>query len=147
MNSRGGHALVNLDGSTNYKGINSFTNAASILFGGISKSAFRSTLKATPTLKTVQLTPTHYINKSKSEMQSLLNNVNKTGVKEPIKYIEYNGTKYIVDGQHRYYSALRSGRMEVPVEQVYLPYGSYKSPMDFMMDGKMPGYWKYMKPQ
>lgn len=92
-------------------------------------------------IATTELTPTHYIPKSKSKMSVMFLDIKNNGISEPIKYVEYNGTKYIVDGHHRYYSALRLGLKNVPVEQVNLPYLGYRTAFDLMMEaGKHPGY-------
>ncbi len=92
------------------------------------------------------LNPTHHITKSKTQMKTLLDNIRTNGIKEPIKYVEHNGTKYIVDGHHRFYAAQRLGIQKVPVQQVKMPYAGYKSAGDLMIEpGKHPGFWKYMK--
>jgi RHS repeat-associated protein len=92
------------------------------------------------------LSRTHYITKSKSEMRILLNDIRENGIQKTIKFVEYNGTKYIVDGHHRYYAAQKLGIQNIPTEQVSLPYNGYKSVMDLMLEpGKNPGYWKYIK--
>ena len=95
---------------------------------------------------TNSLNPTHHITKSKTQMQALMNDIRVNGIQEPIKYVENNGAKYIVDGHHRFYSAQKLGIQNVPVQQVQLPYGGYKSAFDLMLDpGKHPGFWFYMK--
>ncbi len=78
-------------------------------------------------------------------MQNLLNDVAANGVTEPVKYVEFNGQNYIVDGHHRFFSAQRAGISHIPVEQVPLPYGAYKTSQHLMMEGSNPGYWKFMK--
>ncbi|MEN2436658.1 RHS repeat-associated core domain-containing protein [Weeksellaceae bacterium A-14] len=107
-----------------------------------------SAAKAASTTESASLSslnPTHAITKSKTQMQALVNDVAANGVKEPIKYVEFNGQKFIVDGHHRYFSAQKAGLQSVPVQQVNLPYGGYKTTQHLMMEGKNPGYWKYMK--
>ena len=94
---------------------------------------------------TSELIPTHAITKSKTQMQNLLNDVAANGVTEPVKYVEFNGQNYIVDGHHRFFSAQRAGISHIPVEQVPLPYGAYKTSQHLMMEGSNPGYWKFMK--
>lgn len=97
-------------------------------------------------LSSKSLNPTHYITKSRTEMQNLLNNIRDNGIKNPIKFVEHNNVKYIVDGHHRFYSAQKLGIQNIPTQQVQLPYGGYKNIMDLMLEpGKQPGYWKYMK--
>jgi hypothetical protein len=97
-------------------------------------------------LSTSSLNPTHYITKSKTAMQTLMNDIRENGIQESIKYVEHNGVKYIVDGHHRFYAAQRLGIQSIPVQQVQLPYGLYKGVMDLMMEpGKQPGFWKFIK--
>jgi hypothetical protein len=102
--------------------------------------------KGVTNLSTSSLNPTHYITKSKTAMQTLMNDIRANGIQESIKYVEHNGVKYIVDGHHRFYAAQRLGIQNVPVQQVQLPYGGYKGVMDLMMEpGKQPGFWKFIK--
>ncbi|MBO9594006.1 MAG: ParB N-terminal domain-containing protein [Niabella sp.] len=109
----------------------------------VSNAAEAETVNQVPTSS---LRPTHYITRSKTQMQALLNDIRSNGIQEPIKYVEQNGIKYIVDGHHRYYSAQRLGIQDVPVQQVQLPYGGYQNGMHLMMEpGKQPGFWKNMK--
>ena len=93
------------------------------------------------------LTPTHFIQHSKSKMKSLVQNIKANGIKEPIKYVEYKGSKYIVDGHHRYFAAQKLGIQNVPVKQVKLPYAGYNSIEDLFYNvGKQPRWWKYYQP-
>ena len=79
-------------------------------------------------------------------MQLLLDDIRKNGVKESIKYVEHNGVKYIVDGHHRYFAAKKLKIAEILMEEVKLPYSSsYRTLQDLMLEGKMPGYWNYLK--
>ncbi len=79
-------------------------------------------------------------------MKTLLDDIRVSGINEPIKYVENNGTRFIVDGHHWFYAAQRLGIENVPVQQVQLPYGGYKSDLDLMIElGKNPGFWQYMK--
>ncbi|UZT99848.1 DUF6443 domain-containing protein [Chryseobacterium fluminis] len=126
--------------------------AATSGIGNAIRGALRSTaLTATEAVETVEtaslssLNPTHAITKSKTQMQTLLNDVAANGVKDPIKYVEFNGQKYIVDGHHRFFSAQRAGIQNVPVQQVKLPYAGYQTTQHLMMEGSSPGYWRYMK--
>ena len=66
-----------------------------------------------------------------------MKSIAENGIKEPIKYIEDNGRKYIVDGHHRVMAAKHLGLGEVPAERVSFPYGQYKTPNDLSFD---PGY-------
>ncbi|MEM7183720.1 MAG: polymorphic toxin-type HINT domain-containing protein, partial [Spirochaetota bacterium] len=93
-----------------------------------------------------ELEPNHYITKNKKRMKELHEDIRTNGVKEPIKYVEHNGVKYIVNGHHRYYSSQKLGIKKVPVQSETLPYKGYKTPDDLIMKfGKHPGYWKYIK--
>ena len=97
-------------------------------------------------ISTKSLNPTHYITKSKSQMQALLNDIRTNGIQEPIKYVKYNGVKYIVDGHHRFFIAQKLGIQNIPAQQVQLPYQGYKTFQDLIIDtGKQPGFWKFMK--
>jgi hypothetical protein len=115
--------------------------------GTKSPSKFNPALpKVVTNMSRGSLNPTHHITKSKTQMKKILDDIRANGIKESIKYVEHNGTKYIVDGHHRFYAAQKLGIQNVPVQQVNLPYKGYKSPMDLMLEpGKHPGYWKNMK--
>jgi RHS repeat-associated protein len=93
----------------------------------------------------VNLRPTHYLTRSKSQMQELINDIRVNGIRESIEYVEFNGQKYIVGGNHRYFAAQRLGIRQVPVKKVKLPFAGYKTVQDLMLEGKMPGYWKFLK--
>ena len=54
------------------------------------------------------------------------------GIKDPIKYVEYDGSKYVVDGHHRLRAARELGFETVPVEKVELPYKGYKTVDDLL---------------
>jgi RHS repeat-associated protein len=97
------------------------------------------------TFETSLFRPTHAINRSKTQMQALLNDIKVHGIREPIKYVEQNGIKYIVDGHHRYYAAQKLGIKIIPAEQVQLPYGGYRTTQDLIFEGQMPGFWKNLK--
>ena len=78
------------------------------------------------------LTPTHSITKGHTKMQKLIDEISKNGIKEPIKYAECNGEKYIVDGHHRVAAAKKFGIKEIPIEQVPFPFAGYKTIDDLM---------------
>ena len=79
-------------------------------------------------------------------MKVLMNDIRANGIKEALPYVEYNGTKCLVGGHHRYYAAQKLGIQNVPVKQVQLPNAGYKTPSDLILEpGKHPGFWKYMK--
>nr|WP_314289224.1 RHS repeat-associated core domain-containing protein [uncultured Capnocytophaga sp.] len=97
-------------------------------------------------ISTKSLNPTQYITKSKSQMQALLNDIRTNGIQKPIKYVNYNGVKYIVNGHHRFFIAQKLGIQNIPAQQVQLPYQGYKTFQDLIIDtGKQPGFWKFMK--
>ena len=64
-------------------------------------------------------------NKGKIEVRTV-------GVQEPIKYVEYNGQRYVVDGHHRLLAAKKLGLTEVPIERVELPFAGYKTIVDLL---------------
>ncbi|MBF0361953.1 MAG: ParB N-terminal domain-containing protein [Oligoflexia bacterium] len=59
--------------------------------------------------------------------QKVFDQIKKDGlIKETIKFVEYNGEKYIVDGHHRVRAAKELKIKDVPIEKVELPYKGYK---------------------
>jgi len=84
--------------------------------------------------------------RSQFRMQQLIDDIKVNGVREPIKYVEYNGSKYIVDGHHRYFAAQKLGISQVPIEKVTLPFRGYQNPSD-LFPGKilLPKYWNKLK--
>lgn len=76
------------------------------------------------------LIPTHGLTRSRREMASLIDDISVNGIKDPIKYVTYNGQKYIVDGHHRLAAAKRLKMPFVPAIEVALPYAGYKSYID-----------------
>ena len=81
------------------------------------------------------LEPTHNQTKSRRQMDKFLKDVQKDGtIREPIKYVEYNGKKYVVDGHHRLIAAKKLGMKNIPAEKVNLPYGGYKTIDDLDYD-------------
>jgi hypothetical protein len=85
---------------------------------------------------TSELNPTHRINvtrgSAKKAYDKLKADIAENGIKEPIRYVENGGQKYIVDGHHRLRAARELGLKEVPVQQVELPYGGYKCVDDLL---------------
>ena len=61
-----------------------------------------------------------------------MDDIKVNGIQEPIKYVEYNGLKYVVDGHHRLLAAKRLGLTEVPIERVELPYEGYSTIEDLL---------------
>ncbi len=78
------------------------------------------------------LQPTQSQTLSKNEMNSLMNDIKTNGIQEPIKYVEYNGQRYVVDGHHRLLAAKKLGLTEVPIERVELPFAGYKTIEDLL---------------
>ena len=72
------------------------------------------------------LEPTHNQTKSNRQMNKLIDQIRQNGIQETIKYV--------VDGHHRLIAAKRLGLISVPVEEVELPYGGYKSIDDLNYD-------------
>ncbi len=72
-----------------------------------------------------ELRPTHSV--SNRAVQRLADDIAENGVREPLKYVEHNGTKYVVDGNHRLHAARRLGLDDVPAERVELPYKGYRT--------------------
>jgi RHS repeat-associated protein len=69
-----------------------------------------------------------------------LNNVKKIaqeGIQNPIEFIEYEGRKYVVDGNHRLASAYKSKTFNVPAKQTTLPTRGFKS-VEELVDAASP---------
>ena len=75
---------------------------------------------------------THKLTLSKKQYGNLMNSIRKNGMTEPIKYIEYKGSKYVVDGHHRLMIAKQLGMVKVPIQKVSLPYKGYKTIDDLL---------------
>ena len=69
---------------------------------------------------------THGINSRSKSFRNLKADIAKNGIKEPIKFVEHNGKRYVVDGHHRLRAAKELGLKDVPVEEVVLPFKGYK---------------------
>ena len=78
------------------------------------------------------LQATHSQTLSKKNMNKLIDDIKNNGINETIKYVEYNGQKYVVDGHHRLIASKRLGLEQVPIEQVELPYAGYKTVEDLL---------------
>jgi RHS repeat-associated protein len=67
-----------------------------------------------------------------NRFERLVEDIAANGVREPIKYVvdPANGLKLVVDGNHRLMAAQRLGLAEVPVQEVTLPYGGYRTVND-----------------
>ena len=78
------------------------------------------------TVGTGELVSTHGQTDSRRAMRVLQEDIAENGMREPIRYVEHDGVKYVVDGHHRLRAAQRLGMKEVPAEQVSLPYAGYR---------------------
>lgn len=81
-------------------------------------------------------------------MQDLLDDIRQNnGIREPIKVVEHNGNKYIVDDHHRYFAARKLGINKIPIETVNLPFKSHGSIDDivFTESIRIPSYWRWLK--
>jgi hypothetical protein len=89
-----------------------------------------------PTVSTRDLNATHSIKvrhgKAKKEYEALKADIKENGITNPIKYVEHNGVKYVVDGHHRLRAARELGLTDVPAERVKLPFGGYRGPDDLI---------------
>ena len=79
-----------------------------------------------------KLTQTHKLTLSKIQYKNLVESIRKNGITEPIKYVEYKGTKYVVDGHHRLRAAKQLGLDKIPTQRVSLPYKGYKTINDLL---------------
>ena len=94
--------------------------------------AAKAVNKATDVISTSKLTRTHKLTLSKKQFTNLVNDINKNGITESIKYVEHKGRKYVVDGHHRLQAAKQLKIENVPVEKVSLPYKGYKKIEDLL---------------
>ncbi len=78
--------------------------------------------KATPFGELIQ---TQKLTRNKKQFYELLDDIEKNGILEPIKFVEYGGKKYVVDGHHRLRVAQKLNLEEVPIQRVSLPYKDY----------------------
>lgn len=65
-------------------------------------------------------------------MNTLVEDIKANGIQNPIKYVDYNDQMYAVDGHHRLLAAKRLKLLEVPIEEVELPYAGYKTIDDLL---------------
>jgi RHS repeat-associated protein len=77
---------------------------------------------------TSELRATHSV--GKKAVARLAADIEENGMKEPLKYVEHQGEKHVVDGNHRLQAARKLGIKQVPAERVELPYKGYKTPGD-----------------
>jgi ParB-like chromosome segregation protein Spo0J len=74
---------------------------------------------------TSELQATHSV--SRAAVNRLAADIQKNGMKETIKYVEHQGQRFVVDGNHRLRAARQLGMDRVPAEKVSLPYKGYKT--------------------
>lgn len=79
---------------------------------------------------TYDLQATHGVVRSSRQMGALIDDIAENGIRQPIRYVEHDGVKYVVDGNHRLRAAKALGIRNVPVEEVSLPYRGYRSVND-----------------
>lgn len=90
------------------------------------------TINAIKKVSPYQLTQTHRLTLGKREYSNLVDSIRKNGITESIKYVEYKGKKYVVDGHHRLRAAKQLQLKEIPVERVTLPYKGYRNIQDLL---------------
>lgn len=81
-----------------------------------------------------ELNITHGLTSSKKAFARLKDDIAQNGIKDPIKFVTYNGRKFVVDGHHRLVAARQLGIKEVPAQEVKLPYLGYKNVDDLFSD-------------
>ncbi len=79
---------------------------------------------------TDSLNPTHGRTNTKAQMNNLRADIQANGIQEPIKYVEHNGQRFVVDGHHRLEIAKESAAKTVPAQKVDLPYKGYRNAGD-----------------
>ena len=94
----------------------------------VGKEAGKSVIRVSP----YELITTHSKTMNKKQFDLLKRQIKENGIQESIKYVEYNGKKYVVDGHHRLLAAKELGIITVPVEKVDLPYLGYESIDDLL---------------
>jgi RHS repeat-associated protein len=86
------------------------------------------------------LIATHGRTMSNKALDRLVKSIRSDGaVRESLVVTRHEGALYILDGHHRALAAPRAGVSEVPVREVQLPWGAYKSPADLVYSAG-PGY-------
>lgn len=95
-----------------------------------SAKAVRKATTSVQNISPYKITKTHSLTLSKKKYAELVESIRKNGITEPIKYVEHNGTKYVVDGHHRLQAAKDLKLKDIPVEKVSLPYKGYKTVTD-----------------
>ena len=78
------------------------------------------------------LIPTHSQTKSRGQLLALIKDIQQNGIQEPVKYVVFDGKKYVVDGHHRILAAKKLGLLNIPAEEVELPYLGYQTTNDLL---------------
>jgi ParB-like chromosome segregation protein Spo0J len=82
-------------------------------------------------LHPAELRPTHRLTYSRPALERFRSRLRSDGkVLVPVKYVEFGGQKFLVDGHHRVRLALELGFALVPAERVELPHGGYRCVAD-----------------
>ena len=110
--------------------VDKVTNVVEVGDGVRDVGKVKHSLEITKKISPYQIEPTHSITLSKNKYTELVDDIRKNGVIEPIKYVEHNGTKYVVDGHHRLQAAKELKLKDIPVQEVTLPYKGYKDISD-----------------
>ena len=85
------------------RGSKAFSNASNTLLK-VAKLEVRVAEAASETAELSSLNPTHFITDSKSKMKNFVQEIKTDGaIKESILYVEHGGSKFIVDGHHRFF--------------------------------------------
>lgn len=127
--------------------INAATKEAQIAYDKSVRSQAEPTgMGNTTQMSTSDLSPTHFITKSKTQMMNLVDDIKINGIQEPISFTKANGLYNIVDGHHRYYAAKSLGIKNIPAIEVQLPFRGYQNNNSLILEGKQPGWWKYFNP-
>ena len=85
-------------------------------------------------ISATELNHTNGLGMSKKEFQNLMTDISSNGIQSPIKCIEINGSKYIIDGNHRVMAAKLLNIKTVPVQYVNLPYMGYNTIDEVLWD-------------
>jgi RHS repeat-associated protein len=93
---------------------------------GVASSGIGTTAKNTANIN--ELIATHGKTMSNKQLEKLVKSIRSEGIKTPLTITHHEGKAYVLDGNHRLLAAPRAGLKEVPVRNVELPFGAYKTP-------------------
>jgi ParB-like chromosome segregation protein Spo0J len=83
-----------------------------------------------------ELIPTHRLMMSPRAFSRFKEMIRTDGrLRVPVKFVEYQGSKYIVDGHHRTRAAKELGFATIPAERVELPFQGYRVIEDLFHGG------------